>query len=278
MLQKYFQDIENLIIAKSKVASNSGHSLHKGNPREIFIVEFLQNHLPELVTFGTGEIISSNSLAGESRNQIDIVLYKKNYPKINYGKNTDGFFNEGVVSTIEVKSLLNKNEFFKALNSIKKIKDFEQSISSKEFFKAANTYYQPSPLSFIVAYESTAKIETIFKWLVEYIKLNNIDYSNFESKNKIQKANTKNPLVDMIVILGKGVIVFDGATDLNICPDNFRSLNPKGNWVVLNQKKDNIFLLFSFLTILFASISPNVINIYPYLQKSGVDLSHQKLL
>ena len=81
MLKSHMDAREAALVAISKVPSNAGHSLHKGTPREAFIKEFLANHLPSNVDIGTGEIIDANSQANQSRNQFDIVIYKRNYPK-----------------------------------------------------------------------------------------------------------------------------------------------------------------------------------------------------
>ena len=59
--------------------------MHKGTPRESFIKEFLENHLAESLAIGQGEVISSESEAGEPRNQFDIVLYKRHFPKLTFG-------------------------------------------------------------------------------------------------------------------------------------------------------------------------------------------------
>jgi len=64
---------ENALISISRIPANSGHSLHKGTPREAFIREFLQSHLPENVAIGTGEIIDASSQPRAQRNQFDIV-------------------------------------------------------------------------------------------------------------------------------------------------------------------------------------------------------------
>jgi len=46
MLKSHMDAVEEQLIATSKIPANSGHSLHKGTPREAFIKEFLQKHLP----------------------------------------------------------------------------------------------------------------------------------------------------------------------------------------------------------------------------------------
>lgn len=108
MLYSHMKAVEEHLLAISKVPANSGHSLHKGTPREAFIREFLEKHLNSTVAIGTGEIIDSRSKPNEQRNQFDIVIYKRNYPKLDFGGGVSGFLAESVVATIEVKSTLDK--------------------------------------------------------------------------------------------------------------------------------------------------------------------------
>jgi hypothetical protein len=106
MLKSHMDAIENHLLQISQIPANSGHTLHRGTPREAFIKEFLETHLSENVAIGTGEIIDASSQPRELRNQYDIVLYKKNYPKLDFGGGINGFLIESVVATIEVKSVL----------------------------------------------------------------------------------------------------------------------------------------------------------------------------
>lgn len=84
MLTAHLNSIEEILLSSAKVSANAGNSLNKGTPREIFIKEFLTNHLSEKVAIGSGEIIDCNSRPNESRNQIDIVIYRRDYPKLHF--------------------------------------------------------------------------------------------------------------------------------------------------------------------------------------------------
>jgi hypothetical protein len=108
MLKSHMDAVENSLVHISQIPANAGHSLHKGTPREAFIKEFLEGHLSSNVAIGTGEIIDSNSPPRAQRNQYDIVIYKTNYPKLDFGGGISGFLIESVVATIEVKSLLDQ--------------------------------------------------------------------------------------------------------------------------------------------------------------------------
>ena len=76
MIQNHFAAVENSILELAKIQNTAGHSLHKGTPREIFIKNFLLNHLGKTVSFGTGEIIDTTSEPNQQRNQHDIVIYR----------------------------------------------------------------------------------------------------------------------------------------------------------------------------------------------------------
>ena len=106
MLKSHIDTMENHLLAISQIPANAGHPLHKGTPREAFIKEFLASHLGEGVAIGTGEIIDANSGPNERRNQIDIVIHKRDYPKLDFGGGISGFLVESVVAIIEVKSTL----------------------------------------------------------------------------------------------------------------------------------------------------------------------------
>ena len=79
MLKTHLDAIEKKLSAQAVIQESTGHNLHKGTPREFFIKEFLQSHLPENVSIGTGEIIDSSSRPAQKRNQFDIVIYNNNY-------------------------------------------------------------------------------------------------------------------------------------------------------------------------------------------------------
>src|SRR5438552_3739809 len=104
MLKSHLEAVERQILATSKIPANSGHTLHKGTPRESFVKEFLEGHLSERIAVGTGEIIDADSKPNEHRPQVDIVLYKRDYPRIHFGGGIHGFLVESVIATIEVKS------------------------------------------------------------------------------------------------------------------------------------------------------------------------------
>src|SRR5271156_5033390 len=117
MLFEHFAAVEHRLLCSSKVPGNAGHPIHKGTPREAFIREFLLGHLGTRAAIGTGEIIDATSISGGTRNQIDIVISKSEFPKIELGGGLNAFLAESVIATIEVKSTLTRACLKKAVQS-----------------------------------------------------------------------------------------------------------------------------------------------------------------
>ena len=68
------------------------------------IKDFLIGHLPELVSVVSGQIFDAQNTF--SRQQ-DIVLVLKSMPRLPFASGNDLIFQEGVVSTLEIKTNLN---------------------------------------------------------------------------------------------------------------------------------------------------------------------------
>lgn len=260
ILETHFNKIEEKLILNSNIASESGHSVNKGTAREQFIKEFLSEHLCENVKFGTGEIIDCNSNKIEKRNQIDIIIYKDNYPKIVLSKNIYCFLKESVISTIEVKSNLEKEKFLDTLKSIENTKKLLENIT----FKDKEHYIPPGFFSIIVAYDGPAKMETIWGWICEYMGKNNLTIPEMPPQ-KLERAKIASPIVDLIIVLGKGYIQFDNSILSPV--DAWRERNPKGIWIISNDKTGNLLHLFLQLTFYIAHIPRNYLTISPYSEK-----------
>ena len=116
ILEAHLANCESYLLAISKVPSVSGHSLHKGTPREAFIREFLSDHLPADLAIGNGELIDYRSEENEERNQHDVVIFESSFPRIHFGGGINAYLRESAVATVEVKSTLDAEG---TLNAIK---------------------------------------------------------------------------------------------------------------------------------------------------------------
>jgi hypothetical protein len=235
MLLSHINAIEQVLLAQSSAAQNAGHPNLRGGPREWFIRDFLENHLPTNLEIGHGEIIDQNSKPepspGEYRPEVDIVIYRRDLPKITYSKDEAAFLAEGVIATIESKSLLTKDELTKACKA---------SLAHKSLRRNPPIHslgdFPRNIASYVLAYDGPANVSTVANWLPIISE---------------KLSASADQLIDMIVILGKGVIWQK---------DKFSAL-PKSEipeekkWVYFEQKEKNLFVLFTQMLTLVANIS-----------------------
>jgi hypothetical protein len=252
--------IEKQLIATSKIPANSGHSLHKGTPREAFIKQFLQSHLPETVSIGTGEIIDNQSLPGQQRNQFDIVIYKKNYPKLDFGGGISGFLIESVIATIEVKSTLTSTELESAFKAAKNSKSLIKSVTQS----FSTGYIPPAILNFVVAYDGPQNMSTVSGWIPQIHDSLNISCPSL-STDPQKRMSTPSPSIDGIFILERGFLYFDNVP-IGFVNDTVRQQHPDKKWVFCNTKTGNLLLFFIFLQEATANIQGQWLNPGPYLK------------
>jgi hypothetical protein len=243
MLVSHLNAIEQVLIARSKLAANAGHPNLRGGPREWFVKEFLESHLPSAYEIGQGEIINADSrphlTPRDYRNQVDLVIYRRNFPKISYSLNDTAFLIEGVVATLETKSKLTKDELRKACEASKRHKSLSPESAMGLGLRAGDQAWIPSHIvSYTVAFDGPTNIATIGKWLPEIA-------TRLKAKPE--------QLVEMIVVLGKGVI-----WRIDAFPSVPISAVPDGrNWAFVRQRDGNLFALFAhMLTIGSISSSP----------------------
>lgn len=264
MLKSHIDTVEGSLLEIYKIPANSGHTLHKGTPREAFVRTFLQGHLSERVAVGTGEIIDSNSAPGEQRNQIDLVVFKREYPRLDFGGGINAFLAESVVATIEVKSLLTKEELRTAARTAKKVK----SLSRNTVTSFSAGYRPPSILSFVVAYDGPATMETVYGWLPDINASEEIVYPNLPA-NDDERVQVASPALDAVFLLGKGFLHF-GNTPVGFFKSNVLQDNPSYQWAVCDTPRGSLLLLFLFLTSAVSGMTAAWLNPAPYLRNFSV--------
>lgn len=264
MLKTHIDAVENHLLEISKIPANSGHALHKGTPREAFIREFLEKHLSEKVAIGTGEIIDADSKPGEARNQIDIVIYKRDYPKLDFGGGVNAFLAESVVATIEVKSVLDMEGLKQGITTARTVKALKKHLVS-----SFHTGYQPpSILNYVVAYDGPATTKTVYGWIPQIHAAENIS-SPAMGQTIEERIKIASPSVDGVFLLGKGFLYFDNFP-LGFCTDDERKQHPDLKWIFADGSNGNLLLLFMFLTQAISGISASWLNPTPYLKSFQV--------
>ncbi|HKL17524.1 MAG TPA: DUF6602 domain-containing protein [Halalkalibaculum sp.] len=259
MLKSHMDACEQHLLSISQVPANSGHSLHKGTPREAFIKAYLESHLPSNVAIGTGEIIDANSKPGQQRNQYDIVIYKRSYPKLDFGGGISGFLVESVIATIEVKSSLDKSEFTNAAKAAYNSKQLTPNVVSS--FHTG--YIPPGIINLIVAYDGPASMKTVHGWVSPVYSSESIPQATLPQSGKDRIGKCADA-IDAVFVLGKGFMYFDNLP-FGFADDQMRQANPSMKWILSDTNSGNLLLLFLILQGATANIEGKWLNAIPYL-------------
>lgn len=267
MLHAHFAQIEEELLKVAQRLSTSGHPLNKGIAREIFLKNYLEDHLSSLLAAGTGELIDAHSLPNEPRPQIDIVIYKRQFPKIHFGGGIDAFFVESVVATIEVKSCLTKKELRNAMRAALKLKALQRDETST--WTIGPGYKQPGLLSFLVAYDGPAKMKTVREWMRDIDGEFKVQYEELGST--IDERQTRvSPVFDGIFVLGKGFVAYD-TLPLTVVSDVKRAQHPKAQWSSVNMPRGGLLYLFCVVTIAACGLTFHGFNALAYLKNVRLD-------
>ena len=207
LFSSHFERIQRRLEAEGKAAQSFHHGLNRGLIREAFIREFLSENISEFWGVGTGEIFSRESRDREARNQVDVVIHNKRYPKLPLAADIDLFFVETVSSFIEIKSRLTKDDVKQAAVAAKRIKELTDFESQQ--FNPTGMVKNPRPYALIFAYEGPAKIETVFRWMREISEEDDYGLDRLRACNPEDRQFFDHQFVDGIFVLGKGFVVVD---------------------------------------------------------------------
>ena len=251
MLKSHMDAIENHLVSISQIPANSGHSLHKGTPREAFIKEYLEKHISSNVAIGTGEIIDASSQPRAPRNQFDIVLYKKNYPKLDFGGGISGFLIESVIATIEVKSLLDQSAIDQSVRAAYNAKSLVPNVNSS----FSTGWIPPKVLNYVVGYSGPAQMQTIHDWILNSHRTLNISLPTW---NQTDKTNIPGTALDGVFLLNKGFVKLDNT------PLTLNQNNSIGIHTISDSINGNILMLFLCLQSACDNIQGAWLNPIPY--------------
>lgn len=256
MLKTHMDAVENSLIHISQIPASSGHPLHKGTPREAFIKEFLEGHLSANVAIGTGELIDANSVPGAPRNQFDIVIYKRNYPRLDFGGGINGFLIESVIATIEVKSVLDQGAIDQAVKAAHAAKSLTPNVN-KSF---TSGWIPPRVLNFVVAYRGPAQMGTVQGWIANSHQTLGIPMPSWTQADRLTVPGTA---LDGVFVLGKGF------TKLDNSPLTFNTQQAPGTQVICDTTSGNLLMLFLALQEASDNIEGAWLNAIPYIQSAS---------
>ncbi len=116
------------------LTSVAKHDIEADSPRSAFIRSVLDLFLPSNYAIGSGRIIDS---AGKSSAPIDIVIYRRDFPRLNLPGSADVFIYESVLATIEVRTKLVRKTLFQALDTCVSVADLKSGMSPEVHKKIA---------------------------------------------------------------------------------------------------------------------------------------------
>jgi hypothetical protein len=112
--RKWFDQLEGVLHAEAELAGLLGHGTMIGSAREFFVTRVLKTVLPPWLHIGTGKVLGHD---GAQSNQIDVILYDPQFPVFETQPGRGLYLLEGVIAAIEIKSLLDKERLFQALDN-----------------------------------------------------------------------------------------------------------------------------------------------------------------
>lgn len=110
------------------LTSVTKHEIAADSTRAAFIRGVLEPFLPSSYAIGSGRIIDS---AGNSSDHIDIVIYRRDFPRLNLPGSSDVFLFESVLATIEVRTKLIRKTLFDTLDTCASIAKLIPDISKQ---------------------------------------------------------------------------------------------------------------------------------------------------
>jgi hypothetical protein len=96
--------------------------------RIAFIHAVLDRFLPEIYGVGKGQIMDSR---GRLSNEMDIIIYRRDFPRLDLPGSRDIYLYESVIATVEVVGKLIKKTFFEALDQCASLGDLTPDIDPK---------------------------------------------------------------------------------------------------------------------------------------------------
>jgi len=255
MLKSHMDAVEGALVHTSQIPANAGHPLHKGTPRESFIRQFLHDHLSADVAIGTGEIIDAASAPRAPRHQYDIVIYKKNYPKLDFGGGINGFLIESVVATIEVKSVLDQQAIDQSVKAASAAKGLTPHVNTS--FSAG--WIPPRVLNYVVAYQGPAQLSTVYGWILSSHAAQGIPLPTWNFADRTEAPGTA---LDGVFVLQKGFVKLDNSPLSMNSPQSPQS----GIHVVCDSTSGTLLMMFLSLQEACNNTQGAWLDPIPYLQ------------
>jgi hypothetical protein len=237
LLAQHLYNVAATMRLYSKQCGFAEHSDSLGAAREALCRMFMQQHLPQSVSYFTGELFDQKDVRS---GQLDLILHPTWSPRLNLIDTIDLVFADAALAVIEVKSSLTTASMDKpshlkaALDSCVSVKRMMRTATISGV-QAGATVTLPRLPVLIFAFEGPT-VETLRDKLDEYQKLNQLD---------------SEVLPDLITVLGRGYYLTRNTGWL------FPKINdPKVMWSHNSQPEAVLLGMYAYLTkVIEASLS-----------------------
>ena len=246
LLASHFERIQRRLQAEGEAARSFQHGLNRGQIREAFIREFLAQNISDYWGIGTGEIIHADGSPEEARNQIDVVVHNKKFPKLSLATGIDLFFIETVSSFIEIKSRLTKDTLRKIAATTKSIKGLAEFPSQR--FNPTGLVKTPRPYSLVFSYDGPKRIETVLKWLNEISAEDEYGIDALSRTEPSARSFFNHRFVDGVFVLGRGFVTLDALpfeSHVTRALDSGIEVSPRAVWVY--GREHELLLLWALI-------------------------------
>ena len=204
----HFAAVEASLLASAKRLTPISNTTIVGTAREIFIRDFLKDHLGSSLGIGTGEVISAFRPHDQEDRQQDIVVYDNRFPRLPLGGDLGSFLIESIFCTIEVKTTLNEKEYLKSARAGAELKH--------RWSMQAAAIRKQAPRRFIVAFDGPAKMSTVIDWMTRAYASNvkqscemPLSEMYFEGQGELTRSQHVSSSIDGIFVLGTGWVLMD---------------------------------------------------------------------
>ncbi len=210
-----FEQLNNLLLKKSKSSNILDHNLEKGLSNEQILRDLFAGFLPSRYGIAKGKIINAN---GTMSRQCDIIIYDKiRCPNLFIDDNNNQILPvEGVYFVIEVKTTLTKSLLSDAFNNLHSV----YLLMSKRDNYSTNDFVSVCPPGLtVVAFNTSTTLENTAK----AYKTLNAKYpvsESFNSYTEISPGYAKHTkdkyLLASVVVINKGKIhhMLNGMVDI----------------------------------------------------------------
>ncbi len=173
-MKKYFQNRQHELYNAYKTSAALGHSVPKGNERELITSQFLTQHMPPVVQASQGILVDQDTLDFKQLNQtncpqLDLLLVLSSLPQLTLYGGSRIFLAESVVAVIEVKTELTASELDRSLEHCAKVKERKRQVFGMYWAEPDDPTTGPSEKVpyYVVSFDSSKNAQQIMTILKE---------------------------------------------------------------------------------------------------------------